>query len=1259
MNFNLKLRFLDSSIGFVQSSMEYMDLLTSDMLRSFLDAHERFKNYATDTLDAFNYFMSHMLRHMVDENCRVNVLVPQSQLVEGTGGEGAIRHTVKFSNLAVEKPTVAGTEAAARGLRVVSAGGDPLTPHEALLRGLTYSASVYVDVRHEVWVVPPPAEDGSQPPERLLQEPLVYRNMFLFAMPIAVGSNFCNTFDPTAPAGSECLANKGGYWIVRGNMKVVQPQRQQRHNFHIVRNSSKGGVEAQIRSIRPDEKFRSTSTLDMALNAGNLTISIPFLRPNQPAVAAFRLLGFHTSAEVTALVWPGGPPTSATQAVAHRMLMSLFSSELATCSMERLFEVVGATLPGSGSGADANPEKVRKQVLQQVCGELLPHVGFDELPLTRLKKGLYLGIIVRRMLAVSLGDEAPDDRDFEGYKFLQTCASTLAILFRQLFSNFNKVLRNRIFDLVKKGKHVDVAALIIRADTMPQLHSAFSDGEVTVQKESSNAGTKVIQLVQQVNTLSLQCHVERVNTPVNRDGKYPMMRNIDPTSLFSTCPTKTPEGDGAGLLQTLTIMSHVRVGTPSADIRGSVLTLGAFAARHHEARAVCDISPEAAMSPSFVRPLTALADFCAADVAGAHVTAAPTMVFVNSDPIALTDFPLAFLEVCRAARRAQVFPYDCTIVRAQHGILVTTDMGVITFPLIYLPNLPRLPQALAAARLGGTNLWRELMRHGIVEYVDAWETMEYVVAFLPEDIRRAKESGVRYTHMAPHPCSFFSTAAGTIPFANHNQAPRNTYQAGMCEQAIGSPAFNVTDRHDMNYSHMLWYPQKPLCTTHIAEAKGVNEWPMGQNCIVAIAPYGGLSQEDAIIVNKAARERGLQRITVFRSHRETARRKGGGEEEAFEHPHAPSETPTMGIRGQANYDTIGLDGLPEVGARVGAGDALIGKVATSKARGADGSMHETRRDRSELQHCDPSERHTVHAVMITDNKDGARFVRVRTRSTRDLDEADKISDRHGQKGTIGALVPPEDLPYVAFGPNAGMVPDLIVNLQAINGRMTIGKLLEMLFGGVGLASGTLQDATPFLHVDARGAMDDLLKAGYGVEHTMISGITGEPLKHPWFIGPCFYQRLKHMVLDKIAARARGMRAVLTRQPIEGRANQGGQKMGGMEVDSLIAHGASMVLDDRNRVVSDAFKAPVCKSCGALGKIKEYGLAGMIAAGATRTCRSCGSSDLTVLESTYCYAGLLLGELEAMGIGVKHKYAKQPAAPEGALSNIQECMQEED
>jgi DNA-directed RNA polymerase beta subunit len=204
-------------------------------------------------------------------------------------------------------------------------------------------------------------------------------------------------------------------------------------------------------------------------------------------------------------------------------------------------------------------------------------------------------------------------------------------------------------------------------------------------------------------------------------------------------------------------------------------------------------------------------------------------------------------------------------------------------------------------------------------------------------------------------------------------------------------------------------------------------------------------------------------------------------------------------------------------------------------------------------------------------------------------------------------------------------------------QMTIGKLLEMLYGSVGLVSGFIQDATPFLEVDARSAIEDLMKGGYGLEHDMISGITGLPLAHPWFVGPCFYQRLKHMVLDKVAARSRGLRAILTRQPMEGRQNQGGQKMGEMERDALIAHGSAMVLDDRSRIASDAFKASVCRKCGTLGKVQEESLAGL-KRGLSTSCRSCGTENaFSVLDTTYCYAGLLLGELEAMNIGVKHKF----------------------
>lgn len=309
------------------------------------------------------------------------------------------------------------------------------------------------------------------------------------------------------------------------------------------------------------------------------------------------------------------------------------------------------------------------------------------------------------------------------------CSTTLAMLMRQLMTLFSRTLRKRILDRVKDDKDtfVDVGSIILHMDTMPQLATAFTDGSVTVQKEASNAG-KQIELVQQVNTLSLQSHIARINTPLPKSGKYPQCRNIDPSSLFSICPSKTPEGEGAGLIQTLAILSHVRTGTEMEDVASLLLAI-----------------PQ-------VKPLTTSS-------AGFR-----TLVYLNSDPLGRTNNPLELIDVLRAARRSGELPYTMTCYLTSYGVLVTTDMGVITFPLINLDAISQLPAAVAEAELGGRNLWQTLVDHGIIEYTDAWEAQDYTVSFT-----MPKEKDHPYTHLAPHPTSFFCTAAGTIPFANHNQ----------------------------------------------------------------------------------------------------------------------------------------------------------------------------------------------------------------------------------------------------------------------------------------------------------------------------------------------------------------------------------------------------------------------------------------------------------------------------------------------------------
>jgi DNA-directed RNA polymerase beta subunit len=334
------------------------------------------------------------------------------------------------------------------------------------------------------------------------------------------------------------------------------------------------------------------------------------------------------------------------------------------------------------------------------------------------------------------------------------------------------------------------------------------------------------------------------------------------------------------------------------------------------------------------------------------------------------------------------------------------------------------------------------------------------------------------------------------------------------------------------------------------------------------------------------------------------------------------------------------------------GDVIIGRILhatetlASESSTIPAEERQVRKDRSVILSCEPSERWVVDRVMISITKEGHRMVRVKLRSVRIPQEGDKISSRHGQKGTIGVLMNDEDLPFVMAGNNAGMRPDAIINLHSINGRMTIGKLLEMLFSSLGLVEGNFVDATPFRAVNARWAMEKLLQSGYGTEERMIDGTTGRMMDRPWFIGSCFYQTLKHMVLDKITVRQRGQRAILTRQPLDGRANQGGQRMGEMEKDAFLAHGAAYSLDDRSRIASDAHVALVCSKCGQIGDSKEETLRTMT--DEAEPCRVCGAHEMVTLPTTYCYSRLLVPELATVGVKIVHQFNGLSSAVENLM-----------
>lgn len=382
-------------------------------------------------------------------------------------------------------------------------------------------------------------------------------------------------------------------------------------------------------------------------------------------------------------------------------------------------------------------------------------------------------------------------------------------------------------------------------------------------------------------------------------------------------------------------------------------------------------------------------------------------------------------------------------------------------------------------------------------------------------------------------------------------------------------------------AYVLYYPQKPLVTTRAMEHLHFRQLPAGINAIVAIACYSGYNQEDSVIMNQSSIDRGFFRSLFFRSYRDEEKKMGTLVKEDFGRPDRAN---TMGMR-HGSYDKLDDDGLAPPGTRCSGEDVIIGKTTPISPEEATGpAARYTKRDHStSLRH---SETGMVDQVLLTTNADGLRFVKVRVRSVRVPQIGDKFSSRHGQKGTVGMTYTQEDMPWSV----EGITPDIIVNPHAIPSRMTIGQLIECIMGKVAAHMGKEGDATPFTDVTVDNISRALHKCGYQMRgfETMYNGHTGRKLTSMIFLGPTYYQRLKHMVDDKIHSRGRGPVQILTRQPAEGRSRDGGLRFGEMERDCMIAHGAAHFLKERLFDQSDAYRIHVCEQCGliAIANLKK-------------------------------------------------------------------------
>ena len=834
-----------------------------------------------------------------------------------------------------------------------------------------------------------------------------------------------------------------------------------------------------------------------------------------------------------------------------------------------------------------------------LSNDLFPHCA------TKEQKIYFLGYAANRLLKTSFEWLPQDDRDSYLNKRVDLTGALLNNLFRNYFNKLVKDMEKQVIKEINTGSwrstddyqsiiNMTNIYKIIKSTTIENgIKRALSTGDFGIKHVNSNK-VGVAQVLNRLTYVSSLSHARRISTPVDKSGKLIPPRKLHNTSWGFLCCAETPEGQSVGVVKNLSYMTHVTIHSNSLPIYDYV--------QPH-------ITPIQNLTPKEMFN--------------------KTKVFVNGNWIGISETPLELYQNLKDKKYKGIINVYTSIIFDYkfNEIRVCNDAGRLTRPLLRVRDNNILVTSEVIDGIKNDKLgWNDLMTscnigESIIEYIDPEEQAWAMLAMKPKDLLNTDYEGknkgdniFKYTHCEIHPSTIFGVLASCIPFPEHNQSPRNTYQCAQAKQAMGVYVTNFDNRMDKT-AYVLNTPARPLVDTRIMDMIKINNIPSGFNVVVAIMTHTGYNQEDSLLINKGSIDRGLFQATIYHTEKDEDKQKINGDEEIR---CKPDPTKTKGMK-FANYNKVNNRGVIPENTLVENRDVIIAKITPIKENRNDHTKLIKYEDQSRIHRTD--EETYIDKNYIDRNGDGYNFAKVRLRTVRKPVIGDKFSSRSGQKGTIGNIIPEEDMPFTA----SGIRPDIILNPHAIPSRMTIAHLKETLMTKVLVQLGLFGDGTSFGELDVKTVCDELIKLGYeGHGNELLhNGLTGEQHECSIFMGPIFYQRLKHMVNDKQHSRSIGPMVNLTRQPAEGRSRDGGLRFGEMERDAMISHGASRFTRGRMYDASDKYHVYSCNKCGMIATYNDEMH--------IHICRTCENRvDFSYVEIPYA-CKLLFQELMTMNI----------------------------